>query len=87
MLAGYGVTSSVPVAHSIRHPGFWPFIPLPWRVQRFPLCLSDGPKNLPIHFEVQAMVVQPFLHKATELFQFPLVRPEYGDVVHVPDIM
>ena len=87
VLPGYGVAPAISVAHGVRHPGLRPRVPISRRWQRFLRYLSNGPKNLPVPFEAQAVVIQPPLHEKAELLQLPFVRPGGGHVVHIPHIM
>lgn len=86
-LAGDGVTSPVPVAYSVRQPSFRPRKALPGREQRLFALWFCHREHLPVALELQVVGVKPAFDQQTELFQLAPVRPESGQVVHVPGVM
>lgn len=45
------------------------------------------PEYLPVTLELQAVRVQPLFDEQAELLQLSLVRSEYRQVVHIPDVV
>lgn len=81
------VASPVTVAHGIGHPSFLPCYPSAGRRQglvRFTFCYRE---YLPVTFEPQLMVGQPFLYEKPQLFQLALIWPEYRQVIHIARVM
>lgn len=81
------VASTVSVAHGVGHPSFLPRYPSAGRRQglmRFTFCHGE---YLPVTFEPQLMVGQPFLYEKPQLFQLALVWPEYRQVIHIARVM
>lgn len=86
-LAGDGVPSPVPVAHSVRQPSFRPRKAAPGRGKgrlRLSPCHRE---RLPVALELQIVGVQPALHKDAEFAQLALVGAECRHVVHIPGVM
>ena len=86
-LPGDGVPSPVPVAHSVRKPSFRPRKAAPWRGKERLRLLLRHREHLPVPLEPQIVRVKPAFDQQTELFQLALVRPESGQVVHIPGVM
>ena len=86
-LAGDGVPSPVPVAYGVRQPPFRPRKAAPGRGKGRLRLLFRHREHLPVALEFQIVGVQPALHKDAEFAQLALVRPESGQVVHVPGVM
>lgn len=86
-LAGDGVPSPVPVAYSVRQPPFRPCKAAPGRGKGRLRLLLRHREHLPVTLELQIAGVQPALHKDAEFAQLALVRPEDGQVVHVPGVV
>lgn len=86
-LAGDGVPSPVPVAYGVRQPPFRPCKAAPGRGKgRLWLSLRHR-EHLPIPLKPQVVGVKPAFDQQTELFQLAPVRPESGQVVHIPGVM
>lgn len=86
-LAGDGVPSPVPVAYGVRQPPFRPCKAAPGRGKgRLWLSLRHR-EHLPIPLKPQVVGVKPAFDQQAELFQLAPVRPEGGQIVHIPGVM
>lgn len=86
-LAGDGVPSPVPVAYSVRKTPFRPGKAAPGRGKGCLRLLFRHRERLPVALEPQVVGVKPAFDQQAELFQLALVRPEGGQVVHIPGVM
>lgn len=78
---------TVPIPYGVWQTALLPRKSAPrWFQRRFRVYAGNR-KYLPVAFQFKLMLRQPFLNEEPELFQLSLIRTEYREVVHVPDIV